>query len=266
MKNLKLKSLAVLLIAAVGFTSCSDDESPREQEGNAKMSVKLVDAPGDYEEVNIEVVDVMIKYNNDTEVSLDVDDEIYNLLELTGGVSAALATEYEIPAGDINQIRLVLGSNNTVVVDGTTHDLQTPSAQQSGLKINLNETLQADVVYEYTLDFDVEESIVEQGNGGYLLKPVIRASAEAQTGTVSGTVLPATDAVLVSATDGTTTVDAYTNAQGEFVLHGLPEGTYTVTFTPDATLGLNVVTVNDIDVTAGEVSAMGEIDLNTTTP
>ena len=52
--------------------------------------------------------------------------------------------------------------------------MDTPSAQQSGLKINLNKILVQDSLNDVLLDFDANESVVEKGNGGYSLKPVVR--------------------------------------------------------------------------------------------
>jgi hypothetical protein len=44
----------------------------------------------------------------------------------------------------VQQIRLILGTRNTVV-DGITYPLSTPSAEQSGLKLQVNQTLQEGV-------------------------------------------------------------------------------------------------------------------------
>lgn len=238
------------------FTACSDDDDAGNGENTARMSVKMVDAPGDYEAVNVDVEGIEIKYANDTDVNLDVDDEIYNLLELTGGEYAQLALDDEIPAGDISQIRLILGSDNTIVVDGETYDLATPSAQQSGLKLNLNETLEAGYTYEYILDFDVEQSIVTQGNGSYSLKPVIRASASAETGIIEGVVTPANIPVLVSASNGIIEVATYVNTDGSYTLYGLPEGTYTLTFTPELGLGFEPTLVENVVVMNGQVQTV----------
>lgn len=170
----KIACLALGLLTLAAWSSDDDNDIPAEN-SNAKISVKLVDAPGDYDEVNIDVKDVVIKYfGGESDVSLNaINVGVYDLLELTGGASVLLADDYEVPAGDVSQMRLILGENNTIVVDGETKPLSTPSAQQSGLKINLHKELQPGISYEYVLDFDVEESIVEKGNGGYGLKPVI---------------------------------------------------------------------------------------------
>lgn len=263
--KMKKNAFSYLMLAGImllGFTSCSDsdDGNAAEQEGNARLTVNMVDAPGDYDAVNVDVQGVEIIYANDTNVNLNVESEMYNLLDLTGGVYAQLAVLDEVPAGTISQIRLILGDNNTVVVDGQTNDLQTPSAQQSGLKVQLNQTLEPGYDYEYTLDFDVEESIVEQGNGGYLLKPVIRASATASTGIIEGSVSPAIPA-LVTASNGSVEVSAYTSLDGSFALYGLPEGEYTLTITPAIDTNLNVYTETNVMVVSGETNFLTAITL-----
>ncbi len=162
--------------------SCSSDDDSNNNEGNAKLAIRLTDAPGDYDAVFIDVQEVVIKYNGgQDDVTLGINAGIYDLLELTAGVNVLLFND-EVPAGNISQIRLVLGNQNTIVVDGQPLPLDTPSAQQSGLKIQVNETLEPGILYEFMLDFDVDKSIVAQGNGGYSLKPVIRATTAAESG------------------------------------------------------------------------------------
>ncbi|MDX1462540.1 MAG: DUF4382 domain-containing protein [Marinirhabdus sp.] len=246
------------LFMLVAFVACSDDDDAQVmQEQTARMSVKLVDAPGDYEAVFVDVQDVVIKYNdNEDEVAIgEVNAGVYNLLELTGGVSVLLVDD-EIPAGSISQIRLILGDDNSVVVDGETIPLQTPSAQQSGLKINVNETLEPGIFYEFILDFDVEESIVAQGNGGYLLKPVIRATTEAETGAIAGSVLPLGIQTLVTANNGIVEISTYTDVNGDFVLSGVPEGIYTVSYEADPILEFPIVEVEDVDVVIGSTTTL----------
>src|SRR6185369_8514400 len=75
------------------------------------------------------------------------------------------------------EIRLILMSsgNKFIREDGSVCELKTPSAQQSGLKIKLPNTftIESGLRYSVHLVFDIEKSVVEQGNGGCLLKPVI---------------------------------------------------------------------------------------------
>jgi hypothetical protein len=263
-----LKSIFVLACLSIGLISCSDDDGDSSE--TARVSIRLVDAPGDYDNVFIDVQDVVIKYNGDDD-SDDIDDGevaigevnagVYDLLELTGGASVLLVDD-EIPAGRISQIRLILGNDNTVVVDGETFPLNTPSAQQSGLKLNVNQNVEGGIFYEFILDFDADKSIVTQGNGGYSLKPVIRTELVAETGAISGNVTPTDVQTQITASNATTTVTTFTNDNGAFVLSGVPDGSYTVTATPDPDSELDTVVFSDIEVVSGEVTTFDTIELN----
>ncbi|GGD81176.1 DUF4382 domain-containing protein [Planktosalinus lacus] len=255
---LKISFLSILLFS---FVACSDDDDSNADQAS-RIMVNLTDAPGDYEHVYVDVQDVRIIYGeNGEEVTIgNINAGVYDLLELTGGVSVLLVDE-EIPSGAITQMRLVLGEENSVVIDGETFPLQTPSAQQSGLKVQVNQTLEPGILYEFTLDFNVEESIVEQGNGGYLLKPVIRASTAAESGSISGLVLPLGVQSLVTASNNEGTVSAYTNAEGNFVLHGVSEGIYTVTIEPEFTSEFEIIVIENVEVVNGNVTSMGTIEL-----
>lgn len=255
---LAIASLSTVLI------SCNDKD---DTEGTSKVTVRMTDAPGDYDEVNVEIVDVMIKSNSDTSdngwVSIgNINPGIYNLLDLTGGINVVLA-DNEVPSGFLGQIRLILGDENTVVKDGVTYALNTPSAQQSGLKLQVNQTLQAGATYNFLLDFDVEHSVVVEagGSGNYNLHPVIRVTTEATSGAIKGTVLPITVQTLASVEVNGTVVSAYTNEQGVFQLSGIPSGTYTVTLTPDVASGLAVLVVDNVVVVNGQVTNMGSLTL-----
>lgn len=259
MKSLIKLSLIALLF--VGFASCSDDDNSGNIEGTSQLMLRLTDAPGDYEKVFVDVEDVILKYNGGLEdVNLDINEGIYDLMELTAGINVLLFDD-DVPAGDLSQIRLVLGDENTIVVDGQTFPLATPSAQQSGLKIQVHETLAPGILYEFLLDFDVDKSIVVQGNGDYLLKPVIRASSVAESGAISGTVLPPNVLTLVSAVNDSTEISTYTNDQGAFLLSGVPEGTYQVTLTPDPVSEIPPLVIEDVVVVQTEITDLGEIEL-----
>lgn len=270
-ETLKLRKFVGLLLAAVAFTSfysCSDDDDNL-SEDTARVTVRMTDAPGDYDAVFVDVADVMIKADGTTGedegwTSLgNVQTGVYDLLELTGGVTQLLA-EAEIPAGHYSQIRLVLGNNNSVIYNGESQSLSTPSAQQSGLKLQLNQELEAGEQYEFLLDFDVDQSIVSAGSaGGFNLKPVLRLSATSETGVITGEVHPSAvngNALqsVIRATNANTSVSAYTDANGAFVLNGVPEGTYRVTVTPAEASGLAVKTINNVEVTTGST-----VDLET---
>lgn len=267
MKRIKSYLLGFFTMSLMGLVLVGC-ESNNDASGTSTIMVRMTDAPGDYDEVNIDVRDVLMKTTTDGDdsegwVSIgNVTPGMYNLLDLTGGVSVLLADNV-VPSGYLGQIRLLLGDNNTVVKDGVTHVLNTPSAQQSGLKLKINQTLLAGATYDFLLDFDVEHSIVVQAgtSGNFNLHPVVRVSTMATSGVIKGTIsgVPAdATALAVSVIVGEETISAYANEEGMFQLNGVPEGTYDVEITYELATVPQTQTVPGIAVINGEITDMGD--------
>jgi hypothetical protein len=177
---------------------------------------------------------------------------------LTNGKSTLIATD-TLQISKVEQIRLILGTNNTVVVDNVTYPLSTPSAEQSGLKLQVHQTLEQGILYSVLLDFDANKSIVNTGNGAYKLKPVVRTIETAISGNIKGKITPVGSLAVVTAVDVVTNLSYSTSvsATGEFLLMGLPSGTYTVTVTP--ILPLLPVIKSTVVVTVGNTNDLGPI-------
>lgn len=279
MKNFKFYRLSLFVILIIGllFASCDTNNSDSEQ--TSKIAIRLSDAPGDYKEVNIEVLDVLIKATSDSDDSngwVSIGDKaivgegkIFDLLKLTGGVNALLADNL-VPSGNLGQIRLLLGDENSLLLKGatTTIPLKTPSAQQSGLKLQVKQTLKVGKTYEFLLDFDVEKSIVKAGNSGiYNLHPVIRVSTKENTGGIKGKItspspFPVGFAVAVSVpVEGGIIMTNMNTVTGEFQLNGVPSGTYTVTLDPEITSLYAVKTIANVIVINGVITDVGNQSL-----
>ena len=258
MKNI-LKAIFGLLFI-LPQVACDDNETL-----TSRIVVKLTDAPADYEEVNIDIQEVQVNLDENEDDSgwtslSGINPGVYNLLELTNGLDTLLA-EGEVPAGFISQIRLVLGPNNTLVMDGQEIDLKTPSAQQSGLKVKLTQELTAGITYTILLDFDAARSIVQAGNSGsYNLKPVIKAFAEALDGSIAGSVSPLESQSVVYALQNTDTLgSSFTDDTGGFLVRGLDAGTYDVHVHPQEPL--EMVIIEGVSVAIGQVTDIGTVDL-----
>jgi hypothetical protein len=137
----------------------------------------LTDNPTSLDEVNIHITGMQVKINDDNAswITIDAKDTTVNLLDLQNGITKVIAQD-EVPDGILKEVRFILGSDNTVVADGTSHPLQTPSAEDSGLKIKINKEL-GETLNTFELDFDAALSVKEE-NGNYRLDPVIRLIPE----------------------------------------------------------------------------------------
>ena len=259
MKKL-FRMVGFCFLAASIFSACDSDESNDSK--MARVKVLLIDAPADYESVLIDVVDVKVK--TDIWESLDgVEKKVYDILELTNG-NEALLGDIELPEGELNEIRLILGDNNKLGIDGAEVHLDTPSASQSGLKIKLNAMLEAGVTYKLVLDFDAAKSIVKAGNSGkYNLKPVIRAEMEAQTGAIKGMINPINIDCVIYAIVGTDSISTYPNEEGEFLIRALESITYKVVAIPSIESGLVEVMKENVEVVIGEVTDAEIFDFST---
>ena len=261
---LALASLAMLW----GAVGCDINDDVNEKK--ASIQIKLTDAPAlNYDEVNVDIRGVSVGVaGGDADgdwIDLNINNPgVYNLLDLRNGNTVLLAGG-DIPAGDISQIRLLLGENNSVVVDGVEYDLDTPSAQQSGIKLNLHQTLLPGVAYSFVMDFDAARSVVARGNGSYGLKPVIRTYAEAFGGSIKGIALPArVDTVGVAyvqiVNDGDTLI-AIPEDDGFFLFAGLAPAMWDLTVVVDESTSYVDEVIDGIEVKAGEVVDLGVVEL-----
>ncbi|MDD2307100.1 MAG: DUF4382 domain-containing protein [Prolixibacteraceae bacterium] len=250
LKKIMYVTLVGLLV--VQLTSCDKETTNDNQK--AKLTVRMTDAPANYEAVMVDVQGVEVTGNGGSAVMLNTTAKVYNLLELSNGVNALIATG-DLNAGAVSQIRLILGTNNSVKVAGVVYPLTTPSAMQSGLKLQVNKTFEAGVEYSMLLDFDASQSIVLTGNNEYQLKPVIRTIDTAISGSIKGSVSPLAGNVLISATSNGVTYTSVTAANGSFLIAGLPLGTYDITITP--TLPLQPITITGKTVVVGASTDLG---------
>ena len=243
---------AALALAACGGGGGSSSSDP--PGGTGTLRLALTDAPAcGYDAVNVTIERVRVHQSssagdNDSgwhDLVISPRQRV-DLLSLTNGVLKELG-EMPLPAGRYTHMRLVLADNgssapfaNSVVPSGGDEvALTTPSAQQSGLKLNdLNIDVGPNQIADVVLDFDACKSIVKRGNSGhYNLKPVIAAIPRIiDVGRIEGYVHPSVAAGTVvsaqAASNGNpvkaTPADAVT---GKFVLYPVPVGSYTLVLT-----------------------------------
>jgi Domain of unknown function (DUF4382) len=166
---MKIKQVSLVLIASASILlfACKKDAT------NSTLHIRMTDAPVALEEVNIDLMQVNVKFSTDTTawVALQTTPGIYNLLGLQNGVDTLIA-QGTFPSNVVKEVRLVLGDRNSIRSDGQTYPLTIPSGSESGLKIKVNKQLQANLE-TLLIDFDAALSI-KQETEGYKLCPVLR--------------------------------------------------------------------------------------------
>lgn len=153
---------------------------PQEKTDNLRMS--MTDAPSkDLKNVFVNVAHAELLVSNggkNSRIMVAQDLGLVDLLTLRNGVLLPMQ-DFSLPEGvEITGIRLVLKGedNHAIKKNDERCEMQTPSGQQSGIKIHLSEpfTIQEGKDYSMIMDFDAEKSVVVKGNGQCLLKPVLK--------------------------------------------------------------------------------------------
>lgn len=251
--------------ALVALSACSGSGgggSSTPTASTSTLSVAMVDAPFAMSGATVTAVNLGIDKVEAVGASGPVvlkdfgsTPDVVNILGYTSQSSPLQFPAATIPAGSYQQIRLLLDTATTTIsytdASGVAHTnvpLAVPSATMggfgnststdggdgqgtSGVKVNVGLDAQGGQTYGYILDFNAAQSIVETGNGRFMLKPVIVATAVQTAGAFSGTVTnnagtPVVGAE-VDALSGTTTVNSgVTASDGTFAINALPVGSY----------------------------------------
>lgn len=259
-----ISSLFIIIIVAFLFSCTSDNQT-------ARLKITLTDSPGDYEKVNVDIQSVQV---SQSEINNDADQDwitlssntvgVINLLDYTNGKELTL-TDGDFPAGRVAQIRLVLGTNNSISLDGNSLALIAPSSMQSGLKLQVNTNLTEGIIYKFRLDFDVSKSIVKTGKDEYILKPVVRIISDAQSGAIKGIINPESENVAILITDGSDNVIASSFAPrgtADYLVSGIEPGAYDLIFDPGENSAYKADTLHDILVSLGMINKENTVNLS----
>jgi hypothetical protein len=213
-----------------------------------EIFIKVVDAPANYQQINIVVNRISIHQEGASSAIwtyLNADSPVsFNLLTLVNGHSAQLALS-KVPAGNYDQIKIEYGTCTI-----TTNENRNPQ------HLNLDPFIQNGHIISYgfhivdgeqvqlTIDYDAYSSVYPSGFlNGYILKPKIRIQNTAFSGSIFGTVRDSNNAAApakITTFTGLDTVTTYNDTiYGSFQIPDLPEGIYTVVIVPENRLLMN---------------------------
>ena len=290
--KIRLGSIAALATVLFVAAACDKSSTNLTQDNSGQVNLLLTDAPFPFAEVKrVDVfvvrIDGKTADTNDTEAANESDlngwttlvspNTSINLLDLTNGKTANLGVA-TLPAGTYRGFRLIIDTDKSSVTlnDNTKPDVKWPSAGKNGIRLLLDDpfVLGGTGSSSLLIDFDLGRSFVMRGNSisqnGLLFKPVIRATTQQSTGTVTGSVHGdnATGPAIASATievlkNGTTLTDTnsenvvrsgVTDGSGNFTLAFIRPGTYVLRATPPAASLYKPAILNGVTITAGTVT------------
>jgi hypothetical protein len=229
MKQLFFFSAALLLASA-----CQKSTKESNTAGAVRVTVYLTDDQSlVFDKVFIDLQKLELKVEDDGVDSLggwftlNIRPGIYDILKFRNGLDTLFATG-NIPANrKLQKLRLTLGNNNSVEKDGKTYPLLLKN-NRAEVIAKLDDSnvdfIQPDQ-FQFWLDFDAGRSIRER-RGQYELDSQIRIFTNKKTGRLEGKVLPQEAQAVVLAINGSDTISARPENNGNFKFIGLPAGTY----------------------------------------
>ncbi|TAN16046.1 MAG: DUF4382 domain-containing protein [Chitinophagaceae bacterium] len=162
------------------LTSCQKPRLILPPSQSSKFGIYLTDSRSNYQAVWISIQQIFIYVANDAlkqsgwiEVPM-TRQGLYNLLNFQDGKDTLIA-QADIPPGTISQIRLILGNNNSLILNnGSVFPLQAGYSLSNGIQLNIQDTLQAGAPFSLDINFNTASSITgPNATGQYTLQPVI---------------------------------------------------------------------------------------------
>ncbi|MFQ5982912.1 MAG: DUF4382 domain-containing protein [Woeseiaceae bacterium] len=184
----------LIFLAACG----GGGEAPVDPTGIINISV--TDAPIDeVTEVNVQFAGVTLKPQSGDEIEMIFDPpKDFDLLTLTGGMTAELLPDTRVPVGPYIWIRLAVNAefdnvfDSYAVIPQGQVELRVPSGSQSGLKLVSGFTVTQDQSTNMVIDWDLRKALTDPiGRPGLHLRPALRVTNMAVFGTLTGTVAEA---------------------------------------------------------------------------
>lgn len=168
MKNTFLFALLTLTFMGIFYACTKTGEA-----AGTQVKVRLTDKPYKADAINVEIKEVRVKQNSDDEWAvLNTKAGVYNLMDFQNGIDTLIASG-TIPGNYIREIKFVLGTENSIKIGNQVYPLTIPSGSESGLKLTTDRNLN-NSTDEVTVDFDAALSVHQEGNGTYMLKPVLK--------------------------------------------------------------------------------------------
>lgn len=286
-----LAGAAAVLVFFACNKSNSSSSNPNIPKGSSQVSAYMLDGPGDFFKVLIDIrqisieVDTAMKQSdqdNDDQWDDNYDGEhrdadhksviwdtlsiapgVYDILSLRNGVDTLIGSGI-FKTGKIVKIKVTLGSDNTIYTDSTNHfTLGFPGADTTRtFTVNVRREDVDEVSgneFKMWIDFNIARSIFFEDDQ-FLLQPFLEVFDDETGAKVSGQVLPEGGGALVTGYRGTDTIYAIPNDDGRFKFRNVPVGTWSFNF--KGTNGYQDTTISNIAVDSTKTVTLPKITLH----
>ncbi len=200
-RSLALTSVFFLVAACGGGGGSTPAESIiPSQPVTGIINIAITDAPVDeVSVVNVQFTAVTLKPSSGDEIEIIFDSpKNFDLLTLTGGMTAELLSDTVVPAGPYSWLRLAVNADFDNIFDSFAMtptgqvELRVPSGSQNGLKLVSGFTVTQNQSTNLVIDWDLRKALSDPvGKPGLHLRPALRVTNMAAYGTLSGTVAEA---------------------------------------------------------------------------
>jgi hypothetical protein len=159
-------------IILLGITSCNvGNLSKSKSTAPTRFNIHLTASQVSYSALYIDLQGVEITSDGKI-IPLNVHSGIYNLVNLSNNMDSLIAFG-SVRSEDVEQVKLILGPNNAVVVNGRIFGLNTPGIEDPGLRIKVREVSKLGSGFYLFLDFNVNNSIIKTDDNVYRFEPRI---------------------------------------------------------------------------------------------
>jgi Domain of unknown function (DUF4382) len=273
-KNIRI-ALLVLTAGSLFIYSCqkdAQDESAANPDKPHVATIYLTDHQTPvFDSVFIDLQRLEIKLEDDTLpnggwVNMNIRSGVYNILRFRNGLDTLFATG-TLPTARLKKIKLVLGTQNSVMKNGQSFPLRVKDedreviANLSGDNFEITNT----GTVLLWIDFDAGNSIQVDNSGsgnnnGYRLKSHIKIFTRSHSGRIEGRVFPRAADPIVKAIIGSDTATAIPDHDdGEYKIVGLNAGTYKVFI--DGQNGFGDTLIQNVVVRRGEDTHLPAVTL-----
>ena len=191
-----LAGRAILVCGLISLAACGGS-SGSSGDKTGFVAIGITDAPvDDVSAVVVEFTGVTLKPASGDMIVVTFDTpKSFDLLTLTGGLTAELLAETEVPVGEYNWVRLAVNAEFDSVFDSYAMtptgqvELRVPSGNNSGLKLVSGFTVTQDQSTNLVIDWDLRKALTDPlGQPGFHLRPALRVTDLSAYGTLNGTV------------------------------------------------------------------------------